>query len=399
MDAFEENWKERWITLQEEIDQARSTRSEQLEKDGVPTEVHAAILAKESAALIEQHEFAKDLEARKLEDGLVMPKRWLDFLKEKAQETPEDPTLSSLIDEAEKSPSAGIRGLGGTPARVITLADLDYSIDQDGAINYKRGLSTVIRDVGTRLDVKRHDDRDIEAALKIATQKFDIDKGLMLTGDAAFKIKTAEIAGRLRLPLQNAEPEVLMAWKRGAALSQVPSHAKVPSVERGITGDLALPKPLMELNGPVLMKADPVTTANAERLGVTPDGEGVVSMPAERVLKANARIRATSFENLRVLARTDLSRSDGGLDGDDQSRLKECGLLDDAGDLTQEAKDVVIVRDDRVMRTRSIMGEATEMAFGKYQTSGEHVREKLELKPEAKLKQPEILNHEIGIGS
>ena len=37
---------------------------------------------------------------------------------------------------------------------------------------------------------------------------------------------------------------------------------------------------------------------------------------------------------------------------------------------------MVIVRDDRVMRTRTIMGEATEQAFGKYQTSGETVREK-----------------------
>jgi len=226
--------------------------------------------------------------------------------------------------------------------------------------------------------------------LKIATQKFDIEKGLMLTGDAAFKVKTAEIAGRLRLPLQNTEPEVLMAWKRGAALNQNRARAMVPSIERGITGDLAAPKPLKELSGPVLMQADPLTIQNADQLGVTPDGEDVVSMQAERVLRANSIIRETPLEDLRVLARTDLSKTDGGLDEDDKAKLKEYGLLDDNGNLTQEAKDVVVVRDDRVMRTRSIMGEATEKAFGNYQTSGEYLREKqhkhVELKQETELK-------------
>ena len=358
MDGLDSHWKERWLKLQGEIDQARATRAEQLGRDGIPAEAHAAILAKESATLIEQHEFARDIEARKLEEGLVMPKRWLDFLKEKAQETPEDPTLTSLIDEAQKSSDTGIEGLSGTPAKTITLADLVHSVDQDGAINYKRGLSTVIRDVGTRLDVRKHDDRDIEAALKIAAQKFDLEKGLMLTGDAAFKVRTAEIAGRLGLPLQNAEPEVLMAWKRGAAINQNLYRASLPSVERGITGDLAVPKPLMELDGAVLMKADPLTIANAEYLGVTPNGEGVVSMQADRVLKANAIIRETPLEDLRVLARSDLSKPDGSLDENDKARLKEYGLLDDNGHLTQ--------------------------------TSGETVREKqmthVELKQEAELK-------------
>jgi hypothetical protein len=147
----------------------------------------------------------------------------------------------------------------------------------------------------------------------------------------------------------------------------------------------------MELRGPVLLKADLSTIENAAELGVTPDGEGVVSMPAERVLKANAAIKRTPIDNIRVLVKADISKTDGGLDEDDKEKLREYGLLDDNGNLTNEAKDVVIVRDDRVMRTRNLMGEATEKAFGKnYLTSGEFVRDKahkhVELKQEAEIK-------------
>jgi hypothetical protein len=76
-----------------------------------------------------------------------------------------------------------------------------------------------LRDVGDRLDVRKTDDRDIEAALKIAAKKFDIDKGLLLTGDNAFKVRAAEIRGRLGYPLQNTEPEVLRAWMKGKHFS------------------------------------------------------------------------------------------------------------------------------------------------------------------------------------
>lgn len=391
IDNFDKSWEENWIKLQGEIDQKRATRATELTAEGVPSDAQVSILQMEAAKLIEQHHVAKDVAAREIEGGLAKPMRWVDFLNEKSKENPEDPSFTSLIEEAEKSPDAGIEGLGGIPAKAVTLDNLTHVVDKDGIIKYQRGPFTVIRDVGSRLDVQKTDNKDIEAALKIAAQKFDLDKGLMLTGDAEFKKRTAEIAGRLGLPLQNQEPEVMMAWKKGAALNKDLARSVLPSVERGITGDLAPPKPLMELNGPVLLKADPLTIENAEKLAVTPDGEGVVSMQAERVLKANGVIRETPLDDLRVLARTDLSKTDGGFSENDKEKLARNELLDDNGNLTQEAKDVVIVRDDRVMRTRSIMGPATDKVFGKYQTSGEWVRSqsnesKVEVKQEAEIK-------------
>jgi hypothetical protein len=86
-------------------------------------------------------------------------------------------------------------------------------------MEYTRGLTVAVRDVGDRLDVRKTDDRDVEAALKIAAKKFDVDKGLLLTGDTAFKVRAAEISGKLGYPLQNTEPEVLRAWMRGKQVS------------------------------------------------------------------------------------------------------------------------------------------------------------------------------------
>ena len=381
IDTYQAEWRERWLQLQGEIEQARATRAEQLAKDGTPGEHHPAILAKESADLIERFETQKDAAVRTLGEGLPKPTPWVDFLKDKARENPDDLALASLIEEADKSPDPGVEGLGGNPPKAITLADLVHSVDKDGTLNYKRGLSTVIRDSGTRLDVKRLDNRDIEAALKISAQKFDLQKGLMLTGDAAFKTRTAEIAGRLGLPLQNSEPEVLMAWQRGRAQHQELRRTGVPSVERGITGDLAVPRPLREFSGPVPLRADPHTLDNAATLGLVPNGAGVVAMTGERLLVANATIRETPLETLRNLARADLARADGGLDSNAKDALQKAGLTDAAGHLTQAARDAVVVRDDRVIRKRDAMPAHLNDVIGvAYRTSGEYVREAESLK-------------------
>lgn len=377
IEAFDKDWQKRWMDLQSEVELARATRSEQLLREGAPIETHPAILAKETAALIERYEAEKDIAARKLDATLPKPKRWLDFLQEQKHEHPDDPTLDSLIEEAKKAPDAGVEGLEKTPPKKVVLADLAHVVEKDGSVTYKRGMFTAIHDRGTRLDVKKTDDRDIEAALKIAAQKFDLQKGLMLTGDAAFKVRTAEIAGRLGLPLQNSEPEVLMAWKKGRDQNKDLARVITPSVERGITGDLAPARPLVDLSGPVLLRADPHTLSNLDKLGLHPDGEGIVAMPAERVMAANAAIRELPTEALAMISRADLAKVDGGLDADAKKVLAAEGMLDPSGNLSAVAKDLIVVRDDRVLRTRESMPEHSREMFGvDYRTSSEYLAER-----------------------
>ena len=378
IDAFDADWRERWMKLQGEVEEARAKRTESLTAEGVDAHLHDSLLAKETAALVEDFEARKDAAARDLDKTMPRPARWVDFLGEKAQENPGDPVLESLLEEAKKAPDPGIEGFGGVPAKAVTLADLVHSIDKDGQIHYKRGLRTVIHDRGARLDVQRNDDRDIEAALKISVQKFDLQKGLMLTGDLAFKVKAAEIAGKLGYPLQNSEPEVLMAWKKGRDTNPQLKRAVLPSVERGITGDLAVAKPIAERTGPVQLRADPLTVEQADKLGVTPNGDGVVVMPAERVLAAGAAFRETQNAALHMLAEADLRKADGGVD---IGKLKELAPnLTCNGSLTELARDVVIVRDDRVIRTRESLDKELEPVFKvAYMTAGERVRESDEM--------------------
>ncbi|MDE2175511.1 MAG: hypothetical protein KGJ54_09535 [Betaproteobacteria bacterium] len=378
IDAFDADWRERWMKLQGEVEEARAKRSESLTAEGVDAHLHDSLLAKETAVLVEEFEARKDAAARELDKSMPRPARWVDFLGEKAQENPGDPVLESLLEEAKKAPDSGIEGFGGVPPKAVTLSDLVNNIDKDGQIHYKRGLRTVIHDRGSRLDVQRNDDRDIEAALKISAQKFDLQKGLMLTGDLAFKVKAAEIAGKLGYPLQNSEPEVLMAWKKGRDTNPQLKRAVMPSVERGITGDLAVAKPIAERTGPVQLRADPLTVEQAGTLGVTANGDGVVVMPAERVLAAGAAFRETQNVALHILAEADLRKPDGGVD---IGKLKELAPnLTRNGSLTELARDVVIVRDDRVIRTRESLDKELEPVFKvAYMTAGERVRENEEV--------------------
>jgi hypothetical protein len=174
----------------------------------------------------------KDKAARELDGTLAKPQSWLDFLKESKLEQPDDPIFDSLIEEAEKSTRIWPGRLHQTNRTQHCLADLQAREGKDGVMEYTRGLTVAVRDVGDRLDVRKTDDRDIEAALKIAAKKFDIDKGLLLTGDTAFKVRAAEISGKLGYPLQNTEPEVLRAWMRGKQVAQGLERARIPKWTR-----------------------------------------------------------------------------------------------------------------------------------------------------------------------
>jgi hypothetical protein len=235
---------------------------------------------------------------------------------------------------------------------------------------------------GARLDVKRNDDRDIEAALKIAAQKFDMDKGLMLTGDTAFKHRAAEIAGRLGYKLQNAEPEVLMAYRKGLdqAAAAKPEYARMPSIANGIAGH-ALDRSIAVLKGPMILQADPHTLKTLENKlipGVeTTSGETVV-MPGERVWQAHAEMRELPADVLPIVAEIDISKVDGGLSPDQLAMLEKenQGLVED-GKLTQKAIDLVLVRDHGVLVSRAGMPSEDRHTYGAtYLTAGDIIRQR-----------------------
>jgi hypothetical protein len=249
---------------------------------------------------------------------------------------------------------------------------------KDGVMEYARGLTVAVRDLGDRLDVRKTDDRDIEAALKIAAQKFDLDKGLKLTGDTAFKVRAAEISGKLGYPLQNTEPEVLRAWMKGQQVAQGLTSASIPRLEAGISGD-----PVLNLTstrvGQSILRADARTIevlAKHPMPGVERIGEQNIAIPQERMLAANALIKDLGYEAIHQIARIDLEKADGGMDPAAVDLLRDNGVLDHEGQLTQLGTDVVMVRDDRIMRERESLEPSQMAQLGPYyKTSGDYFRE------------------------
>ena len=239
MEQHEQAYREKWLQLQSSMEATRSDLQTRLKGLGVSDQSISASVAIELAKLTESYDAEKDRVARELNGTLAKPQSWLDFLKESKLKQPDDPIFDSLIEESEKAPASDLDGLTKQTAPNLVLSDLQAREGKDGVMEFTRGLTVALRDMGARLDVRKTDDRDIEAALKIAAKKFDIDKGLLLTGDTAFKVRAAEIGGRLGYPLQNTEPEVLRAWMKGKLLTQGFEPARMPNIDASITGDPA----------------------------------------------------------------------------------------------------------------------------------------------------------------
>ncbi|GAB1394098.1 hypothetical protein MASR1M60_22620 [Rhodocyclaceae bacterium] len=393
--ALDRDFEAKWIALRSEIEMKREESIEKWRAEGRTDEQVQSLVATEIAAITEQHMQAKDTAARQLD--LATPKSWQDWLQEKQLANPDDPTFDSLIDEARRSPPALDGYLKNPPPRSV-VSDLVPSPASDGRVDYMRGMLVALTDTGSRLDVKRNDDRDIEAGLKIAAQKFDMDKGLMLTGDLAFKRRAAEIAGRLGYKLQNQEPEVLLAYKRGQEQQAKPEFARVPSVANGIEGD-AIDRAVAVLKGPMIISADPHTIKVLENTllpGIEATSAETVVIPGERVWQAQAEIRELPADVLPVLAQIDISKDDGGLTPEQIAVLeKENQGLIENGKLTQKTVDIVLVRDDRVIRSREALTPEQREMFGvAYKTSGDHLREQAADPEQAQDKQQQ---HEVGV--
>ncbi len=378
IDQHEQEYREKWLRLQSSLEATRGELHARLKGLNASEQSISASVAIELAKLTEGYYAEKDRTARELDGTLVRPQSWLDFLKEAKLEQPDDPIFDRLIEEAEKAPDSGLEGFTKQTAPNMVLADLHAREGKDGVMEYTRGLTVALRDVGDRLDVRKTDDRDIEAALKIAAKKFDVDKGLLLTGDTAFKVRAAEIGGKLGYPLQNTEPEVLRAWMRGKQVSQGLERARIPSVEAGITGDPAINLTIARV-GKSVLRADQRTTDVLTKnpvAGIDLVGKDKISMSDERMLAANASIKDLGYQAIHQIARADLEQQNGGVEPGSVDLLREKGILDTDGKLTQLGTDVVMVRDDRVIREREALEPAQKNKIAQYfKTSGDYVRD------------------------
>lgn len=340
---FDKEWSAKWSAAESEITNARGEIQTRLEAESVDPSLRAAIEAKEIAAIVERHEVEKHSAQLKLEEVLPKPRRWVNFLQEQQKEHPGDLDLQEMIDEARSAGEAGIEGEELQPPRRIVLDDLQHVV-KDGQVHYKRGLLTAIKDVGDRLDVMRLDDRDIEAAMKIASQKFDREKPLVLTGDPAFKARAAVVAARMGLKIANREPAVQKAYMEELArIERGTKRQEAPYQAMSIRGNDK------QLDAPALLRVEKKWLEAGEKQGLVNQGvsgDEVLIMERDRFNRALQESRVNRNEITSILESADPAAGlNFGLDANQLAALRQAdpAMVDENGNLSQDAHDVLIV--------------------------------------------------------
>ena len=366
--SFDLDWRDRSIVFFADQEKRRLDNIKTFESKGLSSGAAYAATAFELAKEFEAHLVAKDRQARELDETLQKPKAWREFLEEENQRSPGDPVIATLMKEAEHCDhDAAVSGYLKTPPPERVLSDLSLIQDEDGTA-FKRGTQTVFRDVGPRLDVSRTDRRDIAAALKVAAQKFDPNKGLVLTGDTAFKTLAAEVAGSMGLKLRNTEPEVLHAWERGRKSAAELTPSRAPSVARGIAGDIKEPG-IDRVGGEQLLMVEDklvrgagaaLSAAGVEfvAVGNNRDDPATFMMAKSVMVKLPGDRTQEALAELRGLSRAEAEALGAAMPGAPNPALKqhqvlvERSLIDEEGQLTPRGIDVVLVRGDLNLRER-----------------------------------------------
>ncbi|MDA8257075.1 MAG: toprim domain-containing protein [Betaproteobacteria bacterium] len=195
------------------LDQLRADKMREL--SGMAEEHQRSLIAIEVAKAVEAMQKQQISERKNLQSELPDVPSYRNFLEDRAAN---DPVAARMLDDDRSRaqiPEA-VKGKRIAPVEPAVLEGLTHEIE-DGpagkAIHYARDGERVMSDRGERVDLYKMDDREIEAALRLAEQKYDMGKGLVLTGSSEFQQRAAEVAGRMGLKIQNED--LRKAWEQG----------------------------------------------------------------------------------------------------------------------------------------------------------------------------------------
>lgn len=333
-------------------------------------ERQAALAQMYAAAAVEQLQVAHAKRRAERAESLEVPS-FATWLGRRAIEG--DEVVAQMFNEEREREGrdAARENLSGERSGDLSPVSLEGLVpDNDPAsagVRYSRDNKEVIVDTGARLDVNTVEDRDIEAALRIAAQKFDVEKGLRISGNPAFRRKAAQIAGRLGLKVQ--DEDLRKVWE--GARKVAPEHAVLPGGHGAAT--LSADE---KVSLAAVMHGDEATQAalpaadgmqGGERaLGSAQSADGAQAMdqdagsrsrddyPAPRPGRARgefelARLPAGAWESLKKAERGEP------LTAEDRESLKRPGgpaLVDAKGNLTEDGEAAY-----QAMRTREQQDE------------------------------------------
>ena len=194
------------------LDQVRSDKAKEL--SGVDPERREHLVAFEVAKQVEHLQKQQAADRKTLLSELPNVPSLVNFLEQRADA---DPAAAHMLEQEKRRDQApdAFHGRRIAPLEPEVLEGLTHEFEDEPekAVHYARDGERVMSDRGARVDLYKMDDREIEAALRLAEQKYDMDKGLQLTGSREFQERAAELAGRLGLKVQN--PDLQQTWQHG----------------------------------------------------------------------------------------------------------------------------------------------------------------------------------------
>ncbi len=145
-------------------------------------------------------------------------------------------------EQRRRRQGEGIAGDGVAPQRPFIVGSLRAEVDAAcRIIIYRRADgSEVFRDVGPLIVMRDRSDASLEAALRVATQKYG--GRVRLTGSKTFQERAARMAARLGIVVENAELEAVVRQEqrraaehlaaRRAAWTPLPRFLRRPRPDR-----------------------------------------------------------------------------------------------------------------------------------------------------------------------
>jgi hypothetical protein len=145
--------------------------------------------------------------------------QYRDFLQQQAG-AGDEAALTELRRIRTHAPAVGMDGVGRlTPAVGVIGGDEDdptatlrrirgwsFMVARNGDVTYSHAGQDALRDTGRAVDVLTHDDATIEAALRLAQQKFG--RRLRVAGGAEFEARSAAVAARAGLHVEFTDPSL-----------------------------------------------------------------------------------------------------------------------------------------------------------------------------------------------
>jgi hypothetical protein len=137
-------------------------------------------------------------------------RRWLESQAAAGDEVAQAALRGIRYRERRKQQQEGIAGEEIVAQRPYAVGSLRAEVDviRDLVIYRRADGSEVFRDVGPQIVMRDRDDESVEAALRVAAQKYG--QRVELTGSERFRERAARLATRLGIVVENAELQAIV---------------------------------------------------------------------------------------------------------------------------------------------------------------------------------------------